>query len=113
MELDVYESPETDLYASRIEFYMRKCLRKKFPMVEHTQAPRTSDGIARAPSIRLRERLLHDGTLRCATCPRIPSNGHGTLHFIMVAFFTGQRAWASSARSLERECVCEKDCGGL
>ena len=113
MELDVYESPETNLYDSQITFYMRKCSRKKFPLVEHVQAKRTMDGIAIPPSIRLRERLLHDGTLRCATCPRVPSAGHGTMHFIMVAFFTGQRAWASSARSLERVCVCVKDCGGL
>jgi hypothetical protein len=62
---------------------MHKDSREKFPMVEHTQAQRTADGIARAPSIRLRERLLHEGTLRCATCPRLPSNGHGTLHFII------------------------------
>ena len=83
MELDVYESPETNLYDSQITFYMRKCSRKKFPMVEHTHTPRTMDGIACAPSIRLRERKLHDGTLRCATCPRIPSIGHGTMHFVI------------------------------
>jgi|EP00900_Chrysochromulina_parva_P001036 hypothetical protein len=83
MELDVYETPETNLDASRISFYMHKDSREKFPMVEHTQAPRTADGIAIAPSIRLRERLLHEGNLRCATCPRLPSIGHGTLHFII------------------------------
>ena len=83
MELDVYESPETNLYDSQITFYMRKCSRKKFPLVEHIQAKRTMDGIAIPPSIRLRERLLHDGTLRCATCPRLPSNGHGTMHFVI------------------------------
>ena len=83
MELDVYESPETNLYDSRISFYMHKDSRKKFPMVEHVQAQRTMDGIALGPSIRLRERMLQDGTLRCATCPRRPSIGHGTLHFVI------------------------------
>jgi hypothetical protein len=83
MELDVYESPETNLYDSEISFYMHKGSRKKFPLVEHIQAERTMDGIAHPPSIRLRERLLHEGTLRCATCPRVPSIGHGTMHFII------------------------------
>ena len=83
MEIDVYESPETNLYDSQITFYMHKDSRKKFPMVEHVQAQRTMDGIAKWPSIRLRERMLHDGTLRCATCPRRPSIGHGTMHFVI------------------------------
>ena len=83
MELDVYESPETNLYDSQISFYMHKDSRKKFPMVEHVQAQRSMDGIAALPSIRLRERLLHDGHLRCATCPRVPSIGHGTMHFVI------------------------------
>jgi len=83
MELDVHERPETNLYDSRIEFYMHKGSRKKFPLVEHVQANRTMDGLALQPSIRLRERLLHEGTLRCAMCLRVPSAGHGTMHFII------------------------------
>jgi hypothetical protein len=83
MELKVFERPETNLFASSIEFFMHKDSREKFPMVEHFQAKRRSDGIALECSIRLRERLLHEGTLRCATCPRLPSNGHGTLYFVI------------------------------
>ena len=86
MKLDVYilyEKPETNLYDSEITFYMHKDSREKFPMVEHVQALRTGDGIAKACSIRLRERMLHDDTLRCATCPRRPSIGHGTMHFVI------------------------------
>ena len=62
---------------------MHKDSREKFPMVEHFQTDRTQHGIAHRPSIRLRERMLHDGTLRCATCPRRPSIGHGTMHFVI------------------------------
>ena len=62
---------------------MHKDSREKFPMVEHFQTDRTQHGIAHRPSIRLRERMLHDGTLRCVTCPRRPSIGHGTMHFVI------------------------------
>ena len=95
MEMKVFEKPETNLFGHVIEFFMHKDSRKKFPMVEHVQALRTQHGIARKPSIRLRERMLHDGTLRCATCPTRPSIGHGTMHFVIDSTTEEEPSWTA------------------
>lgn len=47
-----------DLYTS---FYMHEVSRKKFPLHEHYQTPRTSDGIATDCKIRMKEAMLLDG----------------------------------------------------
>ena len=51
-----------DLYTS---FYMHEVSRKKFPLHEHYQTTRTSDGIATDCKIRMKEAMLLDGQQDC------------------------------------------------
>lgn len=95
MMMKAFKSPATHLFASDTTFYMHKVSHEKFPLHEHYQTPRTSDGIATHCNVRMKEAMLLDGTLICAACDRRPRLGHGTLMFVVDATDEEEPSWTA------------------
>ena len=127
MELNVYEYPATNLSASYYRFYMSKEARKKFPLLEHYQHPRTAQGLPMSCKIRLKEEMLFANTLLCANpaCRRgPPSVGHGTLHYVIDSTteeepsktarmrhgFHAKKIAEGKAQILCKDCELKKTC---
>jgi|EP00900_Chrysochromulina_parva_P011034 hypothetical protein len=95
MIMKAFRSRATHLFASVTTFYMHEASRKKFPLHEHYQTPRNTDGLATDCKIRMKEAMLLNGTLICAACNRRPSLGHGTLMFVVDATDEEEPSWTA------------------
>lgn len=126
LELNVYEYPATNLTESYFKFYMTKDARKKFLLLEHYEAPRNQHGLPKDCKVRLKEEMLFAGTLICANpaCRRLPSVGHGTLHYVIDSTteeepsktalqrynFHAKKIAEGKAQILCKECELKKTC---
>ena len=93
MMMKAFKSRATHRFDSVTTFYMHEVSREKFPLHEHYQTPRTSDGIATSCNVRMKEAMLLDDTLICEACDRRPSPGHGTLMFVVDATDEEEPSW--------------------